>query len=119
MSNEKTLVRCLIEGPDKIILPKYMGIIISQYKDPYKPNSIVECPSGFERCSHVDNAVPVKIISKSLCGRKEFGCLLINEGFLQMLFPFLVIIFYRFDLMYEEWRYISCPDVVFASSSSS
>ena len=29
-----------------------MGIIISQYKDPYKPISIMECHKGFERCSH-------------------------------------------------------------------
>ena len=45
----KTLVGYLIEG---IILPNYMGIIIrQQYKDPYKPISIMECHSGFERCS--------------------------------------------------------------------
>ena len=27
-----------------------MGTIISQYKDPYKPMSIMECHNGFERC---------------------------------------------------------------------
>ena len=34
----------------EIILPNYMGIIISQYKDPYKPISIMEGHKGFERC---------------------------------------------------------------------
>ena len=29
-----------------------MGIIISQYKDPYKLISIMECHKGFERCSN-------------------------------------------------------------------
>ena len=33
------------------ILPRYIGIIISQYKDPYKSTSIMECHKGFERCS--------------------------------------------------------------------
>ena len=28
-----------------------MGILICQYKDPYKPISIMECHKGFERCS--------------------------------------------------------------------
>ncbi len=28
-------------------LPNYMGIVISQYKDPYKPISIMECHRGF------------------------------------------------------------------------
>ena len=44
----KTLVGYLIWW---IILPNYMGIIISQYEDPYKPISIMECHKGFERCS--------------------------------------------------------------------
>ena len=30
-----------------------MGILICQYKDPYKPVSIMECHKGFERCSSV------------------------------------------------------------------
>ena len=29
-----------------------MGIIVNQYKDPYKPISIMECHKGFERCSN-------------------------------------------------------------------
>ena len=29
----------------------YIGIIISQYKDPYQPISLMECHKGFERCS--------------------------------------------------------------------
>ena len=33
------------------ILPSYIGIIISHYKDPYQPTSIMECQQGFERCS--------------------------------------------------------------------
>ena len=37
-----------IEG---IILPNNMEILISQYKDPYKPISIMKCHQGFERCS--------------------------------------------------------------------
>ena len=36
----------------RIILPNYMGVIRSQYKDPYKPISIMECHMGFERCSN-------------------------------------------------------------------
>ena len=51
MSNEKTLGWLFLIGDDK--LPSYMGIMISQYKDPYKPTSIMECHKGFERCSHV------------------------------------------------------------------
>ena len=39
LSNEKTLVGYVIQG---IILPNYMRIIISHYKDPYKPTSIME-----------------------------------------------------------------------------
>ena len=35
-----------------IILPSYIGIIISHYKDPYQPTSIMECQQGFERCSY-------------------------------------------------------------------
>ena len=31
--------------------PNYMGILICQYKDPYKPISILECYEGFEHCS--------------------------------------------------------------------
>lgn len=31
--------------------PNYLGIIISTYKDPYKPISIIECHISFERCS--------------------------------------------------------------------
>ena len=34
-----------------IILPRCMGIITSQYKDPYKPSSITECHKGFDHCS--------------------------------------------------------------------
>ena len=30
------------------ILPKYMGIITSHYKDPYQPTSRMECHKGFE-----------------------------------------------------------------------
>ena len=34
------------------ILPSYIGIIIiSHYKDPYQPTSLMECQQGFERCS--------------------------------------------------------------------
>ena len=44
----KTLAVCSIEG---VILPSYIGIIISHYKDPYQPTSIMECQQGFERCS--------------------------------------------------------------------
>ena len=44
----KTLVNCCIGG---IILPSYMGIVISHYKDPYWTTSIMECQQGFERCS--------------------------------------------------------------------
>ena len=29
----------------------YIGIIISQYKDPYQPITLMECHKGFERCS--------------------------------------------------------------------
>ncbi len=32
-------------------LPSYIGIILSHYKDPYQPTSIVECQQGFERGS--------------------------------------------------------------------
>ncbi len=39
------------------ILPNYMGIIISQYKNPYKPISIMECHKDFEHCSPVILAV--------------------------------------------------------------
>ena len=42
------LVGCFI-GDE--ILPNYMGITISQYKDPHKQISIMECHKGFERCS--------------------------------------------------------------------
>ena len=45
----KALVVWAIE---EILLPNYMGIpILCQYKDPYKPISIMECHKGFERCS--------------------------------------------------------------------
>ena len=49
----KTLVGCLIYG---IILPNYVGIIISQYKDPYKPIRIQwKVIFGFgSRCSPVN-----------------------------------------------------------------
>ena len=30
----------------------YIGIVISQYKDPYQAISITECHKGFERCSY-------------------------------------------------------------------
>ena len=46
----KTLI---VQGIWGIILPRYIGIIISQYKDPYRPTSIMECQQGFERCSIV------------------------------------------------------------------
>ena len=32
-------------------LPSYIGIILSHYKDPYQPTSIMECQQGFECCS--------------------------------------------------------------------
>ena len=34
------------------ILPSYIGVIISQYKDPYKPISLMEGNKGFEHCSN-------------------------------------------------------------------
>ena len=49
----KIPVGCLISG---IILPSYIGIILSHYKDPYYPTSIMECQQGFERCSGVEDA---------------------------------------------------------------
>ena len=48
----------------EIILPNYMGIIISQYKDPYKPISIMEGHKGFERCW---SAIVDSEVSMSLC----------------------------------------------------
>ena len=30
-----------------------MGIIISQYRDPYKPSSIMECHKGFVAAAHL------------------------------------------------------------------
>ena len=36
-----------------IILPNYMRIIMSQYKDPYKPTSIMECHKGFFHAAHI------------------------------------------------------------------
>ena len=46
------LVGCLLDiGDDK--LPNYnMGIIIGQYKDPYKPRSIMECHKGLVHAAH-------------------------------------------------------------------
>ena len=41
-----------------------MGIIISQYKDPYKPISIMEGHKGFERCW---SAIVDSEVSMSLC----------------------------------------------------
>ena len=38
-------------GHVRVLLPSYIGIIISQYKDPYKPISKMECHKGFEHCS--------------------------------------------------------------------
>ena len=35
-----------------IKLPNYMGVMIVQYKDPYKPISIMEFHKGFESCSN-------------------------------------------------------------------
>ena len=35
------------------IVPSFMGVSISHYKDPYKPISITECHKGFEFYSHV------------------------------------------------------------------
>ena len=34
-------------------LPVIYGIMISHYKDTYKPTSIMECHKSFERCSGV------------------------------------------------------------------
>ena len=48
LSSDQNLAVCSIEG---VILPSYIGIIISHYKDPYQPTSIMECQQGFERCS--------------------------------------------------------------------
>ncbi len=49
LSNDQfTLVICCMQGS---ILPSYIGIIRIIYKDPYEPISIMECHTGFERCS--------------------------------------------------------------------
>ena len=54
MSSEKN-PGCLGYIGDEI-LPSYVGIIISHYKDPYEPISRMECHKGFERCS---DGVPI------------------------------------------------------------
>ena len=36
------------------ILPSYIGIMISHYKDLYESISIMECHRGFGRCSNGD-----------------------------------------------------------------
>ena len=46
----KILVICCTEG---IILPKYIGIITSHYKDPYEPISIMECHKGLFHVSQM------------------------------------------------------------------
>ena len=51
MSNEKRAPGCLGCIGDEI-LPNHMGILISQYKDPYQPTSIMESSKGFFRGSH-------------------------------------------------------------------
>ena len=44
-------------------LPSYIGTIISHYKDPYQPTSIMECQQGFERCSLSNkNLIPRRLI---------------------------------------------------------
>ena len=44
----KTLVICFLY---RMILPSYIGIMISHHKDPCEPMGIVECYTGFWRCS--------------------------------------------------------------------
>ena len=51
MSNEKRAPGCLGCIGDEL-LPSYMGVLISQYKDPYQPTSIMESSKGFFRGSH-------------------------------------------------------------------
>ena len=46
LSNEKRAPGCLGCIGDEI-LPNYMGILISQYKDPDIPTSIMESNKGF------------------------------------------------------------------------
>ena len=45
MSNEKNLGWLGYIGDE--ILPSYIGIIINNYKNPYKPTSIMESSKGF------------------------------------------------------------------------
>ena len=47
------------------MLPSYVGIIISDYKDPYSPTSIMRCYKRFERCSY--GAV---VVNTDVCWRK-------------------------------------------------
>ena len=44
----KTLVICFLY---RTILPSYIGIMISHHKDPCEPMGIMECYTGFWRCS--------------------------------------------------------------------
>ena len=41
-----------------IILPSYIGIIISQYKDPYTPTSIMECHTRWAPTSYTWSFLP-------------------------------------------------------------
>ena len=41
-----------------IILPSYMGIVMTHYKDPYKPTSIMESKKGFFGGSHFHQLYP-------------------------------------------------------------
>ena len=97
-SDQLTLVICCIH---RIILPSYRGsyiIIISHYKDPYKPISIMECQQGFERCSKwglaratyyslqllVENISP---LNQHLKDRQKFDIHSLVGGFKYFYFP--------------------------------
>ena len=57
-----------------------MGIIISQYKDPYKPMIIMECHKGFVAAAHLvacfsnGNSKKFSIKGKFFLGRRDGGC---------------------------------------------
>ena len=38
----------------ELVLPSYIGIMISHSKDPYEPSSVMECPKGSLHVAHIE-----------------------------------------------------------------
>ena len=57
-----------------------MMITISQYKDPYKPISIMECHKGFEHCSVLMIATSGEAIDEGLVGMAVGGVRRVQVG---------------------------------------